>query len=127
MMSLVSDLMDQPGVVAAGDFAYRGDQSYHHEGDLSAAETRLVSSLCRANAAAVRMEGDMLAMFSRVCQPGAGGCGFEPTKGWAMHGKSRSVCVISNVYCVIDNERGSLGSVLRMMRDRLADAPDFLN
>ncbi|MFI9651252.1 DUF2173 family protein [Guyparkeria halopsychrophila] len=126
-MSLVNDLMDQPGVVAAGDFAYRGDQYYHHKGDLSAADTRLISSLCRSNAAAMRMEGDMLAMFSRVCQPGAGGCGFVPTKGWVMHGKSRSVCVISNVYCVIDNERGSLGNVLGMMRNRLADAPDSLN
>lgn len=126
-MSLVSDLMDQPGVVAAGDFAYRGDQYYHHKGDLSAADTRIISSVCRANAAAVRMEGDMLAMFSRVCQPGAGGCGFEPTKGWVMHGESRSVCVISNVYCVLDNERGSLTKVLSMMLKRLADAPDALN
>lgn len=125
-MSLVSDLMEQPGVVAAGDFAYRGDQYYHHKGELSPAETRVVSSLCRANAAAMRMEGDMLAMFSRVCQPGSGGCGFEPTKGWVMHGDSRSVCVISNVYCVLDNGQASLTKVLGMMRERLADAPDTL-
>ena len=125
-MSLVSDLMGQTGVVAAGNFAYRGDQYYHHKGDLSEVETKLVSTLCRANTAAVRMEGDMLALFSRVCQPSVGGCGFEPTKGWVVHGKSRSICVISNVYCVLDNERASLTKVLGLMRERLANAPDVL-
>ncbi|MFN2381821.1 MAG: DUF2173 family protein [Guyparkeria sp.] len=125
-MSLVTDLMGQAGVLAAGDFAYRGDQYYHHHGDLSEDETRMVSTLCRANTAAVRMEGDMLAMFSRVCQPGAGGCGFEPTKGWVVHGDKRSICVISNVYCVLDNEKASLTKVLGLMRERLADASDAL-
>jgi roadblock/LC7 domain-containing protein len=124
-MSLVTDLMDQPGVVAAGDFAYRGDQYYHHKGALSQSETRMVSTLCRANTAAVRMEGDMLALFSRICQPETGGCGFEPTKGWVVHGESRSICVISNVYCVLDNEKASLTKVLGLMRKRLANAPDM--
>ena len=125
-MSLVSDLMGLPGVVAAGDFAYRGDQYYRHEGKLSASETHLISTLCRANSAAVRMEGDMLAMFSKVCQPGAGGCGFEPSLGWVVHGTSRSICVMSNVYCVLDNERGSLTQVLGKLRERLAKAPNVL-
>ncbi|MBN2873192.1 MAG: DUF2173 family protein [Halothiobacillaceae bacterium] len=125
-MSLVNDLMGQPGVLAAGDFAFRGDQYYQHKGNLSDAETRLITTLCRANSASVRMEGDMLSMFSRVCQPGAGGCGFEPTKGWVMHGKTRSICVISNVYCVLDNQQASLTKVLRLLRENLSKEADTL-
>ena len=125
-MSLVSDLMKLPGVLAAGDFAYRGDQYYRHEGQLSGKETRLVSSLCRANSAAVRMESDMLVMFSKVCAPGAGGCGFEPAKGWVVHGDAKSICVMANVYCVLDNDRASLTQVLGEMRDRLPGADNVL-
>lgn len=125
-MTLVSDLMKLTGVVAAGDFAYRGDQYYAHKGDLSHQETRLISNLARANSAAVTMECDMLAMFSKVCQPGGAGCGFERGKGWVMHGESRSVCVLSNVYCLYDNDRASLTRILGLMRERLAKAPDVL-
>ncbi|KTG17518.1 MULTISPECIES: DUF2173 family protein [unclassified Guyparkeria] len=117
-MSLVSHLMELPGVIAVGDFAYRGGHHYHHEGDLSENETRLIATLCRANTEAVGMEGDMLSMFSRVCQPGAGGCGFEPFDGWVVHGQSKSICVMSNVYCVLDNQQASLTQVLRMLRER---------
>lgn len=121
-MSLVSHLMELPGVIAAGDFAYRGGHYYHHEGDLSENETRLVATLCRANSAALRMEGDMLTMFSKVCQPGAGGCGFEPFDGWVVHGASKSICVMSNVYCVFDNQHASITQLLRTLRERLAQA-----
>ncbi|MFP4251419.1 MAG: DUF2173 family protein [Guyparkeria sp.] len=125
-MSLVTDLMELPGVLAAGDFAYRGDQYYAHKGDLSSDETRLVTALARSNMAAVRMEGDMLALFSKVCQPGAGRCGFERAKGWVVHGEGRSVCVMSHVYCIYDNDRASLTQILGLMRERLADASDDL-
>lgn len=121
-MSLVSHLMELPGVIAAGDFAYRGGHYYHHEGDLSENETRLVATLCRANTAAVRMEGDMMSMFSTVCEPGVEGCGFEPFDGWVVHGVSKSICVMSNVYCVLDNQRASISQVLRTLRERLGQA-----
>ena len=125
-MSLVSDLMELPGVLAAGDFAYRGDQCYAHKGDLSGEETRLITAMARSNMAAIRMEGDMLALFSKVCQPGGNGCGFERAKGWVVHGEDRSVCVLSHVYCLYDNDRASLTRILGLMRERLADAPDNL-
>jgi len=118
--------MELPGVRAAGDFAYRGDQYYAHKGDLSDKETRLISTLARANTAAMRMEGDMVALFSKVCQSGGAGCGFERAKGWVMHGEERSVCVLSNVYCLYDNDRVSLTRILALMRERLAKAPDVL-
>lgn len=125
-MSLITDLMELTGVVAAGDFVYRGDQYSAHRGPMSEEETRTMSSLCRANTTSMRMEGDLLALFSRVCQPEAGGCGFDPAKGWVMHGAKRSICVISNVYCLIDNDRASLTEVLGLMRERLSEAPDHL-
>ncbi len=125
-MSLVTDLMELPGVLAAGDFAYRGDQYYAHKGDLSGNETRLVTALARSNMAAVRMEGDMLALFSKVCQPGLKRCGFERAKGWVVHGEDRSFCVMSHVYCIYDNDRASLTQILGLMRERLADASDDL-
>ena len=124
-MSLVAELMDLPGVIAAGDYAYRGDQ-YTWRGDITEREARMISTLCRANLETVRMEGDMLAMFSRVCQPGGRGCGFERAKGWMVNGGERSVCVLSNVYCIFDNAEASMTSILRLMRERLKDAPDIL-
>jgi len=125
-MSVITELMELPGVLAAGDFAYRGDQYYEHRGDLSDREVRLMSRLSRANLQAVSMQGRLLKTFARACQPDKRRCGFDRTKGWVMHGADRSVCVLSNVYCAFDNKRASLNQILGLMQRRLADAPDDL-
>lgn len=124
-MSLLSELIDLPGVVAAGDYAYRGDQ-FDYVGEISFDEARMLSVLCRANTESVYMESDMLATFAKVCQPGGRGCGFERAKGWIVNGCERSICVISNTFCIYNNEEASIDKILGLMRKRLADAPDVL-
>jgi len=124
-MSLLSELLDLPGVVAAGNFAYRGDQ-YAYVGQISDAEARALTILCRSNLESIRMQGNMLQMLTTVCRPGAGECGLQAGKGWLSRGPERSVCVISNTFCILDNAEASVNAVLHLMLNRLADAPDIL-
>lgn len=117
-MNLVNDLMALRGVVAAGDFAYRGDQYYRHKGELSDDETRILSNLCRANSAAVGMEGDLVNLFARApVPPGKPAIEAAAASGWVVHGEKRSLCVMGNAYCVIENGDASLKSVLSLMRE----------
>ncbi|MCL7744128.1 DUF2173 family protein [Guyparkeria hydrothermalis] len=115
-MNLVSDLMALEGVVAAGDFTYQDNQS-HHQGDLSDEERRLLAALCRANTAAVDMEEDLVNLFARPPVPsGKPPVEAAAASGWVVHGDKRSLCVMGNAYCVIENGDASLKSVLSLMR-----------
>lgn len=124
-MSLQSELMDIPGVVAAGAFTYRGDQ-YTYTGQISEPEARVLTSLCRANLESIRMEGDMLQLVSTICRPEVRECGFQAAKGWVAHGPKRSLCVISNAFCILNNAEASVDAVLHLMLDRMKEAPDIL-
>lgn len=124
-MSLLSELMDIRGVVAAGDFSYRGDQ-YTFIGKISDSDARIMARLSRANLQSIRVQGDVLQMTTTVCRPGVGDCGLQAGKGWLVRGSERSVCVVSNVFCVFETTKTSVNSVLQLMLERLADAPDIL-
>jgi roadblock/LC7 domain-containing protein len=114
-MSVVAELMTLPGVIAAGQYAYRGDR-YSYEGQITDEMARMASIMCRATTMGVHMEGDMLGGF---CE----NCGFLPSKGWAVRGPKYTVCVMANVFCFIDSANGSMNDVVRIMREELADAP----
>ena len=47
-MQIVKQLMAIPGVIAAGEYAYRGDR-FSYEGALTDEFARMASILCRAN------------------------------------------------------------------------------
>jgi roadblock/LC7 domain-containing protein len=117
-MSVVSELMRLPGVVAAGEYSYRGDR-YSYEGKLDDEMARMASIMCRATSMGVHMEGDMLGDY---CD----NCGLVPTRGWAVKGPKFAVCVMANVFCFLDVQAGSLNDAIRTLQRNLADVPDHM-
>lgn len=115
-MSVVAQLMSLQGVIAAGEYSYRGDR-YSYEGQLDDEMARMASIMCRATTMGVHMEGEILQSF-------CGDCGLMPTKGWAVRGPHFTVCVMANVFCFLDTTSASLNDTLALMRQELADAPD---
>lgn len=123
--SLIDELAKLPGVVAAGGFTYRGDQKAYR-GQLSDADAFAIATAARATLEIMRMQGDVLQMFTTVCSPGVKECGFEGGKGFAVRGPARTICVVSNAFCILDNQQASLTPILRLMLERQTDAPDVL-
>lgn len=113
-MSVVAELAEMPGVIAAGEYSYRGDR-YNYRGDLDKDMARMASIMCRATTMSEHMQ---VGMLESHCP----GCGGGPPHGWIVRGPGFSVCNIANVFCFIDNERAALNDVIGLMRDRLADA-----
>lgn len=114
-MSIVTDLMAQPGVIAAGQYAYRGDR-FSFKGSLNEHYARLLSIMCRATTMSVNMEGDMIAT---LCPD----CGIKPVRGWVIRGPDTTLCVMTNVFCLLDNQQGSLNQILAHMNRALAHEP----
>ena len=117
-MSIVTDLLAKPGVVAAGEYAYRGDR-FSYRGALSEEHARMASIMCRATTMSINMEGSMLESL----QPGSG---LLPPRGWTVHGPDYTVCVIANVFCLLDNRKGSINDLIGYMTEVLADVPSDL-
>ena len=101
--SLIDELAKLPGVVAAGGFTYRGDQKVYR-GQLSDAEAESIATAARATLETMRMQGDILKMFTTVCSPGVTECGLEGGKGFAVRGPLRTICVVSNAFCILDHQ-----------------------
>ena len=114
-MSIVTDLLAKPGVIAAGEYAYRGDR-FSYRGALSEEHARIASIMCRATTMSVNMEASMLESMEPLN-------GFMPPRGWLVHGPNYSVCVIANVFCLLDNSKGSINEVVGFMRQTLANMP----
>lgn len=110
-MGLIGDLMGLPGVLAAGEYSYRGDR-FSYEGQMTPEMARMASIMCRATHMGVHMECDMLGVF---CP----GCGLVPSRGWAVRGPGFSVCVMANVFCFADNTAGSMNRILALMHASL--------
>ncbi len=113
-MSILSELAATPGVVAAGQYTWRGDR-YTCEGQLDPEHARMASIMCRATTMATHMQARMLESL----QPG---CGLDPLRGWFVRGATHSVCVMANVFCFIDNARTTPAAVFAVMAERLGDA-----
>lgn len=113
-MGLIRELMAQPGVLAAGEYSYRGDR-FSYEGRLTPEMARMASIMCRATHMGVHMECDMLGVF---CP----GCGLVPSRGWAVRGPRYSVCVMANFFCILENIDGTMNGVLGRMHAALREA-----
>jgi roadblock/LC7 domain-containing protein len=111
-MSIVTDLLARPGVIAAGEYAYRGDR-FSYRGALSEEHARMASIMCRATTMGANMEGRMLEVF----QPRSG---LFPPRGWVVHGPDYTVCVMANVFCMLDNAKGSINDMIDFMTQTLA-------
>ena len=117
-MSILTDLLTQPGVVAAGEYAYRGDR-FSYQGVLSEEHARMASIMCRATTMGANMEG---AMFNSI-HPGNG---LHPPHGWLVRAPVHTICVIANVFCLLDHTRGSVSNIVEFMRQNLGGVPHEL-
>lgn len=111
-MTVVADLMGKPGVIAAGEYTYKQELSYY-EGKLSAEQANMLAIMCYSTTKGVAMEGDMLVNLNPQG-------GIQPLRGWVMRGPERTLCVMANVFCLIDNQTASLNQILSFMRQALA-------
>jgi roadblock/LC7 domain-containing protein len=106
-MSLIQELASQTGVIAAGEYAYRGDR-FSYVGQLGEEHARMASIMCRATTMAVHMQVDMMKSLGNDC-----GC--APARGWVVKGANYTVCVIGNIFCFLDNNAASLNQVMQLM------------
>lgn len=117
-MNIISELIEMPGVISAGEYSYRGDR-FSFKGHMDEESARKASIMCRATTMSVRMQTDILSGFCRDC-------GLSPSKGWVVKGPQFTVCVVANVFCFLDESRASLNEIIKLMRERLKDAADDL-
>jgi len=117
-MSVYCDLAVMEGVIAAGEYAYRGDR-YNYKGQLSDEMARMASIMCRATTLSTHMQSDILCANSDNCP-------FEPAHGWIVRGPQFTVCVMANVFCFVQNKPGVLNRIFKTMRSRLMDAHEMV-
>ena len=117
-MSVYSDLALMDGVIAAGEYSYRGDR-YNYKGQLSDEMARMASIMCRATTMSTHMQSDILCTNSESCP-------FEEAHGWIVRGPQFTVCVMANVFCFMQNEPGVMNRIFERMRDRLMDAHEMI-
>lgn len=114
MTPVVEELSNQPGVIAAGEYSYRGDR-FSYKGDINDEMARMASIMCRATTMSEHMQ---VAMLEKFCP----NCGSSPPQGWVVRGPGFTVCNMANVFAFLRNDQGSLNAVMALMRKRLAGA-----
>jgi len=119
-MSVYADLALMDGVIAAGEYSYRGDR-YSYKGKLNDEMARMASIMCRATTMSTHMQADIL-----CANVDANDCPFNEAHGWMVRGPQFSVCVMANVFCFVANQPGVLNRVYAKMCSRLMDAKDMV-
>ncbi len=114
-MSILTELAAAPGVVAAGEYSWRGDR-FTFEGRLDPEQARMASVMCRATTMATHMQARMIESIHP-------GCGLDPPRGWFVRGGRFTVCVLANLFCFVDNAETTPGAVLERMAACLEAAP----
>ncbi len=110
-MSLIHELTKLPGVMAAGEYAYRGDR-FNYEGHLSEEMARMASIMCRSTTMALHMQVDMLTQLGKDC-----GC--SPAQGWLVSGEKYTVVVRANYFCFIDNSANNLNAIVKYINEHV--------
>lgn len=113
-MSVAAELASYPGVVAAGEYSYRGDR-YTYKGQMTDEMAKMASIMCRATTMSEHMQMGMLKAFCPDCAS-------DPPHGWIVRGPGFTVCNVANVFCFLDNSQASVNEVMALMMRRLADA-----
>ncbi|MDX1656440.1 MAG: DUF2173 family protein [Candidatus Competibacteraceae bacterium] len=114
-MAIVADLLAKPGVVAAGEYTYKAEP-LSYEGQLDPEAAQLLAVMGHATTLGTQMEGDML----RAIDPDSK---LLPVRGWILRGPQYALCVMANVYCLVDSrKKDSLNRVVAHMRQALRDA-----
>ena len=123
-MRYIGKLMKMPGVIAAGYFTYKGEIK-EYMGQLTRYEAEQLSSMCYANLRMVRMQGNMLQALTAY-KPGNERCGLHSANGWVVRGPQKTVCVISDSFCIFNNSGGSLNDILHLMLNETKESQDHL-
>lgn len=113
-MSVTAELANEPGVIAAGEYSYRGDR-FSYKGRINDEMARMAAIMCRATSMSEHMQ---VGMLEAHCPD----CGSSPPQGWIVHGPGFTVCNVANVFCFLDNRTASLNAIVALMRKRLAGA-----
>lgn len=111
-MSIVSELMQTPGVVAAGEFTFKGEL-VRYEGDLVEKDARVVGNLCYQNTLSANMQYSMFCDLDQHCK-------VDRVPGWLVRGNNFTVCVVGQFFCFVRNSSGALNIAMSKMRDRYA-------
>ena len=112
-MHIIKQLMAIRGVIAAGEFAHRGDR-FSFEGALTSEFARMASILCRSNTMSVNMQSEIFNSFAE-------NCGCRPAQGWVVRGANATVCNIGNYFAFIENRPELLNDVMTIMRAKVGD------
>jgi roadblock/LC7 domain-containing protein len=112
-MHIVRQLGAIPGVIAAGEYAYHGDE-LSFEGALTAEFVRIVSIMCRVNTLMAHMQSGILDSFT-------GPSGLRPVQGWIVRGARMSFCAVGSYFAMVDNREGTLDAVVRTLRAGVGD------
>ena len=110
-MMLTAELLSQPGVVAAGEYSYRGDR-FSYKGDINNELAQMAAIMCRATTMSEHMQVGMLEQFCPHC-------GSSPPQGWIVRGPAFTVCNVANVYAFLNNDSASVNDIMALMRRRL--------
>lgn len=112
-MSIVTDLLIRPGVIAAGEYTYKQELSYYN-GNITLEQARLLAIMCYSTTKELVMEGDMVAILNPREER-------RPPRAWVLRGPQRTLCVVANVFCLFDNSKGSFNKIFGFMRQALAN------
>jgi roadblock/LC7 domain-containing protein len=119
-MSFYADLASLEGVIAAGEYSYRGDR-YNYRGQLSEEMARMASIMCRATTMSTHMQSDIICTHINRKD-----CPFNEAHGWIVRGPLFSVCVMANVFCFVANRPGVLNAVFARMREKLMHVEEMV-
>lgn len=106
-MSRTSELLDLPGVVAAGLFSRKGFLE-EYEGALTEAEANEMVSLCTAITMTLEMQGRLMGRM--VDQSGWDSC-----YGWMMWGPERAIVAVHDSMCIVQAQSTSLNQLIQAM------------
>jgi roadblock/LC7 domain-containing protein len=118
LVHIVKQLMVIPGVIAAGEYAYRGDR-FSYQGALTDELARMASIMCRANTLMVNMQAEIFDSFAE-------NCGCRPVQGWIVRGNKLTVCSVGNYFAFLDSRDELLNDVMTIMRAKVGDVQDDL-
>ncbi len=119
-MSVYADLALMEGVIAAGEYAWRGDR-YNYKGELSDEMARMASIMCRATTLSTHMQADIL-----CTNIDSKDCPFSESHGWMVRGPQFTVCVMANTFCFVVNQPGVLNAVFARMRRSLMNVREMV-
>ena len=106
-MSRTSELLDLPGVAAAGLFSRKGFLE-EYEGALTEAEANEMVSLCTAITMMLEMQGRL--MDRMVDQSGWDSC-----YGWMTWGPEMAIVTVHDSMCIVQGQNVSFNQLIQAM------------